>query len=73
MHVLPGPNCALDVTNARAWPSQEGCAGVDDSLAATTACNLLAVHNDAGGTDKAWGHETTSWISVMVLNFFYKS
>lgn len=73
MCVLPGPNCSLNVTNASVWPSQERCAGVNDGLAATTACNLLAVHDDAGGTDKVWGHETTSWISVMVLNFFYQN
>lgn len=52
VHVLPGPNCALDVTNAGGWPSHEGSAGVNDGLAATAACNLLAVHDDAGGGDR---------------------
>lgn len=55
IRVLPGPNCALDVTNAGGWPSHKGSASVNDGLAATTACNLLAVHDDAGGTNKARG------------------
>lgn len=48
IRVLIGPDCALDVVNVRGRPGHEGCASVNDGLAAAAARNLLLVHNDAG-------------------------
>lgn len=52
IRALPGPNCALDVPDARGWPGHEGSASVNDGLAATSTCDFLAVHNDAVGREQ---------------------
>lgn len=51
VRVLPGPNGTLDVTYVRGWPSHKGRSRVNDGLAATTARNLLPVHDDAGSRE----------------------